>query len=105
MDELDRSVVVKVNHSSGNLNGPIDENVWADPSVGLKDFVEATSASILHYKAEVGLLQTDSNQRDDVFVLEDPKESSLLLRKSMAYLLISSGQNRAARSGGTLRRS
>jgi hypothetical protein len=60
------------------LNGPINENIRADPSSGTENPVERSSPGVFHDKAQVGLLQTDPVKADDVLVLQKPEQLSLL---------------------------
>ena len=50
------------------LNGPIHQDVGTDPSPRAEDPIQRPASGVFHDQAEVGLLQGDAVQADDILV-------------------------------------
>ncbi len=78
VDDGDDGPVVKVQHPAGDLHRPVDQNVRRDPSSG-QSSAQRAAGRVLHDQAQVGLLQANALERDDVGVLEHGEEPGLVL--------------------------
>ncbi len=78
VDDGDDGLVVKVQHAAGDLHSPVDQNVRRDPSSG-QSAAQRAAGRVLHDQAQVGLLQANALERDDVGVPENGEEPGLVL--------------------------
>lgn len=78
MNNGDWSSIVQVVHASANLNCPVDENVWWDPSTTGKNPVQRSTDGVLHDEAEFGWSKTDTSKGDYVWVIERPEKLGFL---------------------------
>jgi len=73
-----RGSIVQIIHTPGDLNGPVDQNIWPYLT-SLEHLVERAATRVLHDQAQVRYLQTDAQHRHNVLVVQQPEQIGLLL--------------------------
>lgn len=73
MDELHACFLVQIVHAVGDLFGPVEQDVGRQVST-VERLAHAAAARVLHHQAQVGLLDADRLQLDDVAVVEEPEQ-------------------------------
>ena len=86
----DGGLVVQVVHAPANLHSPVCEHRGADGFPLLQYPAERPSLAVLHHQAQVGLLQTNSLQSNDVHVLQEPEQARFLqdILSSQCHVLL-----------------
>ena len=76
MNELHARFLVQIVHAVSDLFGPVKQHV-GNKMATFQRLVQAASARVLHHQTQIGLLQTDTLQLDDVGMVEKPEEFRL----------------------------